>query len=174
MLLAGVALCRLIYRAWSDAEEDGEEEEDVEAPPPVERPVHMPCTCTCAWHARVMHVPCMCYGYNSVSQLFGGRRVRECRLTPPWRPPCPPPRISHACHIGRRCPRLRRTPRASRGAGRTRAGEAPHPRARGAARGGPRRSACGGAAAALKAPWREADRSYFSAVYVLLIVSSAI
>lgn len=77
LLLAGVALCRLIYRAWSDAaEEDGEEEEDVEAPPPVESPVRTPCTrhahahgmhvcCTC--HARAVHVP-----WIQVSSLVGG------------------------------------------------------------------------------------------------------
>ena len=51
LLLAGVALSRLIYRAWSDAAEEDGEEEDVEAPPPVESPVHMPCTCTCHAHA---------------------------------------------------------------------------------------------------------------------------
>ena len=51
LLFAGVALCRLIYRAWSDnAEEDGEEE-DVEAPPRVERPAHVPCTCHAHAHA---------------------------------------------------------------------------------------------------------------------------
>jgi hypothetical protein len=73
LLLAGVALCRLIYRAWSDnAEEDGEEE-DVEAPPRVESPVHVPCTC----HARATHDPwpqvrksagsCISWGLGAVS-----------------------------------------------------------------------------------------------------------
>ena len=78
MLLAGVALCRLIYRAWSDdAEVDGEEE-DVEAPPPVEIPVNVPCTCAC--HARDMH-QYQCPRPIAPPDALGGRRFRERRLT---------------------------------------------------------------------------------------------
>ena len=118
-----------------------------------------------------MHVTCTSISVRALLPRLtplvgGGLESAARRLTDGmWRPPCSPPRITRACHIGRRCPRPHRAPRASRGAGGTRAGEAPRPRARGAARGGPRRSACGEAAGAQKAPrWSRASRSYFSAV----------
>ena len=92
LLFAGLALCRLIYRAWSDnAEEDGEEE-DVEAPSRVERPAHVPCTC----HAHAMHMPMRVSWelYQSgpccpTPLLAEGWREPPARLAPPWRPPTP-------------------------------------------------------------------------------------
>jgi hypothetical protein len=178
LLLAGVALCRLIYRAWSDnAEEDGEEE-DVEAPPRVESPVHVPCTC----HARATHEPwpqvrksagsCISRGLGAVSVSCPTPFLAEGCREPPGatvEAAVPPPQISRACHIGRGSPHPRRALRASRGAG-----EAPRPRARGAARGGPRRSACGGVAAPQAPRWRLANHSCFSDGFLLTMVSSAL
>ena len=166
LLFAGVALCRLIYRAWSDnAEEDGEEE-DVEAPSRVERP-----------RTRAMHMPCTCTCESAGSCISRGPVAPTPLLAEGWREPpgatveaaYPQPQISRACHIGRRSPHPRRALRASR-----RAGEAPRPRARGAARGGPRRSACGGAAAPQAPNRREASHSCFSAGFLLTMVSSAL
>ena len=168
LLFAGVALCRLIYRAWSDnAEEDGEEE-DVEAPSRVERPAHVPCTCHSHAHASQL-------GAVSVGALlphaFIGRGLERAACAPgaTVEAAYPQPQISRACHIGRRSPHPRRALRASR-----RAGEAPRPRARGAARGGPRRSACGGAAAPQAPNRREASHSCSSAGFLLTMVASAL
>ena len=168
LLFAGVALCRLIYRAWSDnAEEDGEEE-DVEAPSRVERAAHVPCTCHAHAHASQL-------GAVSVGTLLPhaviGRGLERAACAPgaTVEAAYPQPQISRACHIGRRSPHPRRALRASR-----RVGEAPRPRARGAARGGPRRSACGGAAAPPAPNRREASHSCFSAGFLLTMVSSAL
>ena len=101
LFLAGAALCRQIYRTWSDAAEEGEEE-DVEAPPPVESPVR-PCTCRvhALCHARAVHTP-----LPPVAPPDGIKEDVGRTYTPQTAAVAPsPPRSPRARQTGRRRPR---------------------------------------------------------------------